>query len=90
MGENDLDFTKLDEELEVILYDDRYKSIREFWKEPSKYNLEFIWHWFLWEYDKIFPNGIFDPDGRMKPAAERAYNEWFNKNKEKIVKILQK
>ena len=89
MEENDLDFTKLDEELEDILYGYRYKSIRGFWKELSKYNLDFIWHWFLWEYDKIFPNGIFDPDGQMKPAAEKAYKEWFKNNMEKIKEILK-
>lgn len=71
MEKDRIDFSKLDEELDDILYNINYKPILELWKEQSKHNLDFIWHWFLREYDHIYPGGIFDENHKMKIEAKR-------------------
>jgi hypothetical protein len=88
MEKNKTDFSELDEELDEILYNDGYKPIRELWKTLTKYNLDFVWRWFLWDYNKIYDGGVFDSKWKMKTEAEKEYNEWIKNKMEKIKKIL--
>lgn len=85
MDEHETDFTELD----AILYDERYKGVRDLWKGVLVSYRDIIWHWFLWSYSKIYKNGIFDKDGKMKLEARREYDQWIEKNMQRIEEILK-
>jgi hypothetical protein len=89
MDEHETDFTELDDELDAILYDDRYRVVQDLWKKVRVSHRDIIWHWFLWSYSKIYKNGIFEKDGKMKLEAEREYNQWIEKNMQKTEEILK-
>ena len=47
-GESDL--SRLDEELDSILFSDRYKGIRRIWGKVSISDRDILWNWFLPKY----------------------------------------
>lgn len=89
MVEHETNFSELNDELDAILYDDRYRVFLDLWKKVRVSHRDIIWHWFLWSYSKIYKNGIFEKDGKMKLEAEREYNQWIEKNMQKIEEILK-
>ena len=87
--DHETDFTELDEELDALLYDERYKLIRDLWKGVNVPHRFIIWHWFLWSFSKIYKNGIFEEGDKIKPEARREYDQWIDKNMQRIEEILK-
>ena len=79
----------MDEELDALLFDDKYKGIRNLWNEFNLPLYELIWQWFLWSYSRIYPGGIFDLNNKMKQEAEEEYNKWIEKNLSKIESVFK-
>ena len=84
-----INFSELDDELEAILYDENYKSIRDLWNSFNVPLRDVIWYWFLWSYSKIYPEGIFDSGNKMKREAEEEYDGWIEKNMSKINAVFK-
>jgi hypothetical protein len=86
-GESDL--FRLDEELDSILFSDRYKGIRRIWRKVSISGRDILWNWFLPKYCRVSKNGVFDADGKLDANAENEFNLWIEKNLPRVWEILE-
>lgn len=86
-GESDL--SGLDEELDSILFSDRYKGIRRIWGKVSISDRDILWNWFLPKYCGVSKNGVFDADGKLEANAENEFNLWIERNLPRVWEILE-
>ena len=86
-GESDL--FRLDEELDSILFSDRYKGIMRIWRKVSISGRDILWNWFLPKYCRVSKNGVFDADGKLDANAENEFNLWIEKNLPRVWEILE-
>ena len=83
------DLSRLDEELDSILFSDRYKGIRRIWRKVSISGRDILWNWFLPKYCRVSKNGVFDADGKLDANAENEFNLWIERNLPRVGEILE-
>ena len=83
------DLSRLDEELNSILFSDRYKGIRHIWRKVSISDRDILWNWFLPKYCGVSKNRVFDADGKLEANAENEFNLWIERNLPRVGEILE-
>ena len=89
MGWSESDLSELDEELDKILFSDRYNGIRRIWRKVSVSHRDILWNWFLPKYCGVSKKGVFDKDGKLETNAENEFNLWIERNLPRVGEILE-
>jgi hypothetical protein len=83
------DLSGMDEELDNMLFSDKYQGIRRIWKKVSISIRDILWNWFLPRYCGVSKDVAFNKDGKMDANPENKLNLWIERNLPRIEEILE-